>query len=125
MKNLLKIVILICGTWLWSYYFDWRFSFIWSFVVMLLVPSRWSWVDLAIGIFSGSVVWLTAALVIDGGNGGILSTRLAEIFGLPNGPTLVIMCGLVGGILTGLGALCGHFLNNSLLIPNGTPKNTV
>lgn len=118
MKNLLKIVILICGTWLMSYYFDWRFSFIWPFVIALLVPHRWSWIDLIVGFVSVFVVWLTASLVIDGGNSGILSTRLARLFGLANGPTLVVLSGLLGGLLGGLGALCGHFLNKSLLFSN-------
>ncbi len=125
MKNLIKIVIIICGTWLWSYYLDWRFSFVWPFLIILLVPHRWAWVDLVVGFFSVFVVWLTAALVIDGGNDSILSSRLAHIFGLPNGPTLVVFCGLLGGILGSLGSLSGHFLNKSLLGTNDPSKNNV
>ena len=125
MKNLIKIVILICGTWLCSYYFDWRFSFLWPFLIILLVPHRWSWVDLIIGFFSVFVVWLTAALVIDGGNSGILSARLAQLFSLPNGPALVISCGVLGGILGALGGITGHFLNKSLTATNDPRKNNV
>lgn len=125
MKNLLKIVSLICGTWLLSYYFDWRFSFLWPFVITLLVPHRRSWIDLIIGFGSVFVVWLTASLIIDGGNSGILSTRLALLFGLGNGPNLVVFSGVLGGLLGGMGVLCGHFLNKSLLSPNDTKSYSV
>lgn len=114
MKNLLKIVLLICGTWLLSYNIDWRLSFLFPFIMILLVPHRDFRVDGIVGFISVFLVWLTASLIIDGGNDSILSSQLAHLFGLANGPTLVVISGLLGGILGGLGALSGHFLNKSL-----------
>lgn len=114
MNNLLKLVLLICGGWLFSYNIDWRFSYLLPFILVLFVPHRRLAVDLVLGFISIFLVWLTASLIIDGGNNSILSSRLAKIFGIANGPTLVVFSGLLGGILGGMGAITGHFLNNSL-----------
>lgn len=118
MKNLLKIVFLICGTWLLSYNFDWRFSFGLPFLAILVVPHRNPVVDLIVGFVSVFLVWLTASLVIDGGNNSILSTRLAHMFGMAHGPTLVVISGFLGGLMGGLGALSGHFLKKSIIRSN-------
>ncbi len=61
-----------------------------------------------------AIVWLTAALITDTGNGGILSSRIAQLFGLANGKTLVIFAGILGGIIGLLGGLSGHFLQKSI-----------
>src|SRR5690606_18574619 len=114
----LKIVVLICGTWLLSYNIDWRLSFVFPLIVVLSVSHQHAVVDGFIGFVSVFLVWLTASLVIDGGNDSILSTRLAHLFGLSHGPTLVVISGVMGGILGGLGSLSGHFLKKS--IPNRT-----
>ena len=74
--------------------------------------------DLVVGFISISLVWLTAALIIDGGNNSVLSSRLAGLFGLSNGPTLVVFAGVLGGILGGMGAVTGHFLYKSLKTQN-------
>lgn len=124
MKKLLKIVLLICCSWLLSYYVDWRFSYLLPFIFTLFVPNKRGVVDFIIGFISVFVVWLTASLIIDGGNNSILSTRLALLFGIANGPTLVVFSGLLGGALGGLGALTGHFLNKSLQTRNDNIKNS-
>ncbi len=124
MKKLLKIVLLICGGWLLSYYLDWRFSYLLPFTFTLFLPNKNTLVDLFIGFISIFVVWLTASLIIDGGNNSILSSRLALLFGLSNGPTLVVFSGLLGGILGGMGALTGHFLNKSLRTQNDNSKKS-
>ncbi len=118
MNNLLKIILLICGTWLLSYNFDWRFSFILPFLVILAVAHRNPIVDLIIGFVSVFLVWLTASLIIDGGNKSILSTRLAHMFGMAHGATLVVISGFLGGVIGGLGALSGHFLKKSITRSN-------
>ncbi len=114
MKNLLKLVLLICGSWLFSFNIDWRFSYLLPFILILFVPHRRLWVDFVLGFISIFLVWLTASLIIDGGNNSILSSRLAHLFGLANGPTLVVFSGILGGVLGGMGAVTGHFLNYSL-----------
>lgn len=113
MKTLLKIVLLICISWLLAYNLDWRFSLLMPFIVIVFVPHRYVLIDLMVGVVSIFLVWVTAALIIDGGNNSILSSRLAGLFGLPNGPTLVMVTGALGGILGGMGALTGHFLHKS------------
>lgn len=116
---------MICGSWILSYYLDWRFSYLLPFIFTLYVPNRRVLEDLFIGFISIFVVWLTASLVIDGGNNSVLSSRLALLFGLSNGPTLVVFSGLLGGLLGGLGATTGHFLNKSLQPPNHTGRKHV
>ena len=101
-----------------SYNVDWRFSFLLPFILILLVPHPRMAIDLLVGFVSISLVWLTAALIIDGGNNSVLSSRMAGLFGISNGPTLVVLSGILGGILGGMGAITGHFLYKSLRTTN-------
>lgn len=118
MKTLLKLVFLICGSWIFSYYGDWKFAMIFPFVLSLLMPHKHYIPEIIVAFIGVFMVWLTAALIIDGGNNSVLSTRLANIFGLPNGPTFVILTGAVGGLLGAAGAITGYFLHKSFNVSN-------
>lgn len=113
MKTLLKLVILVCGCWILSYYGDWKFSLIFPFVISLLFPHRSIWRETGIAFFAVFLVWISAAIIIDGGNNGILSNRLAGVFGLLHGSTIVIITGLLGGILGFVGGFTGHYFRKS------------
>lgn len=111
MKTLLKLVILVCGCWVLSYYIDWKFSLIFPFILSLLFPNRWVLWEFALSFIGVFLVWMTAAIIIDGGNNGILSGRLAGIFGFPNGSSIVIWTGILGGVLGASGGVTGYYLN--------------
>ena len=52
---------------------------------------------------------------IDNANNHILSTRVAEIFSLPNSAILILITAIVGGLIGGFGALTGSQLRNIIL----------
>lgn len=118
MKTLLKLVVLVCGCWALSYYADWKFSLLFPFLLSLLFPHRWVLWESILSFVGVFLVWMTAAIIIDGGNNGILSGRLAGIFGLPNGASIVIWTGILGGILGMTGGVTGHYLNKIFHISN-------
>jgi|GEM_PF-6289075 len=113
MKTLLKLIILVCGCWILSYYGDWKFSLIFPFTISLFFPHRSIWRELGIAFIAVFLVWISAAIIIDGGNNSILSNRLAGVFGLLHGSTIVIITGILGGILGLAGAFTGHYLRQS------------
>lgn len=119
MKTLLKLILLICGSWICCYYMDWRFALIFPFFLTLIRPHHYLISELIIGFSGIFLVWLTAAFIIDGGNNSVLSSRLAQLFGLPDGPAFVIITGVLGGIFGATGAMTGYYLRKSFPLRTG------
>ncbi|MBX3102660.1 MAG: hypothetical protein KF690_09145 [Bacteroidetes bacterium] len=62
------------------------------------------------GFLAILVLWGLAALVIDVGNTGILSTRMATLFSLPSRWLVTLITALVGGLLGGMATWSGYAL---------------
>ena len=60
-----------------------------------------------LGIF---LLWGVHALLIHLTTQGILSDKMAEVFFLPNGLTLVLVTAIFGAIPAGLSGLAGYYL---------------
>lgn len=65
---------------------------------------------LASGFLGAAAAWAGWAALLDWRNGHILSIRIAGIFHLPAGWTVILATGLVGGIIGGLSAWAGYAL---------------
>jgi hypothetical protein len=77
-----------------------------AFLGGTITPDRFRWVFL-IGFLGIGLLWLTRAWGIHIQTGGILSDRVAEVFGVGSGTALVFLTGLLGGLLGGLGGMTG------------------
>lgn len=72
------------------------------------------------GFAGGFLLWLTAALLADTANGGVLSARIGTLFmGVP-ASGLAMITGILGGLLAGLGCLCGRWARDLV----GQPAKT-
>ena len=84
-----------------------------SLVVALLVHQR-AGKAFAAGLLGVFLLWAGLALIIDMKNHGILSHKIASILPLGGNSLLLILAtGLVGGLVSGLGAMTGSYLRSS------------
>ena len=69
----------------------------------------------AAGTAAGTLLWLLYSGILNFANGGQLSGMLAETFHLTSGAYLMNITVLIGGLLGGMGALCGALARNVIL----------
>lgn len=73
-----------------------------------------SWKSFLAGFLAMTILWAGTALFLDIQNGEILSSKVAQLFQLPNSNLLVYFTGLIGGFLGGFGALTGSLLKSAI-----------
>ncbi len=69
----------------------------------------------AAGTAAGTLLWSLYANFLDSANGGQLSAMLAETFRLGSGAWLLSITSFIGGLLGGMGAMCGSLLRRVAL----------
>ena len=72
-----------------------------------LIAKMTSWKSFGIGFLAMSLLWGGYAFWQHQSTGGFLTNRIAELFGGIGAPALILICALLGGILGGMGMLCG------------------
>ncbi|MGB1248399.1 MAG: hypothetical protein ACPG4Z_05905 [Chitinophagales bacterium] len=109
MRTILSfIIILILGTIAQIFLPWWTIAIICFLVGLAFCDNGW-------GAFFGGLLavfcmWGFYAFGISVSNDFILAGRMSELFGLPSGALLYPITALVGGLLGGLSALSGYFL---------------
>jgi hypothetical protein len=83
----------------------------------LLYPANSAKAAFAAAFAAGYALWYGFALFQDSLNGSMFSTKIGEIFQGLKPWQLLAVTGLIGGLVTGMGALCGHFLRDMLVRP--------
>ena len=112
MKVLVAVILTALLAVVGGLYFPWWTIAIASFISVLLIPMRTTKAFLAgfLGIF---ILWAILAWWIDVKNDSILSRKVAQIFPLGGSSFLLILVtAFIGGLVGGLGALCGSYLRN-------------
>jgi hypothetical protein len=62
------------------------------------------------GFVALSLLWMIMATMIDVYTHSVLSLKIAPLLGLKSPIVLIVLTGFTGGILGGLGAICGQHL---------------
>jgi hypothetical protein len=86
-----------------------------AFLVSAAIPQKpaYSFLSGFLGVF---LLWEVLAWWIDNKNGGILSQKIANIFGLDGSSLLlIIITSLIGALVAGFAALTGSYLRRLLL----------
>ena len=65
------------------------------------------WQSFIYGFIGAALIWGIYATILNSGNGGILASRVGNLFGGMNGITLILVTAIVSGIMGGLGAMTG------------------
>lgn len=73
-----------------------------------------SWKSFLAGFLAMTILWAGTALFLDVQNSEILSSKVAQLFQLPNSKMLVYITGIIGGLLGGFGALTGNLLKSAI-----------
>ncbi len=68
------------------------------------------------GFLGGFLLWGLYSLFIDWNNSSILSSQIAELFGVSSGFILILITALLAGLVSGLCALTGTF-GRSVITP--------
>jgi hypothetical protein len=90
--------------------FDWWAIAIVAFAVGVLVQQK-AWKSFVAGFAGIFILWVALAEWIDMENGGILSQKIAALFGLgTNSVLLILIAGLIGGLVGGFAALSGSYI---------------
>lgn len=93
----------------------WALSFIAAAAVFFFPLSGGK--GFATGFATGTLLWMTVALLQNAGNGGLLSGRIGQLFMGLQGFQLLLITGLLGGLLAGFGALTGAYLRLMIYPP--------
>ncbi len=77
-----------------------------------------------IAAFAGGLsLWLLNAYLLDSANSGVLSTRVGQLFLGLKGWHLLLITGILGGLLSGLGALTGLFARDVYVCGKSKPRS--
>ena len=83
-----------------------------SMIVALLIHQSAGKAFVA-GLLGLVLLWSGLALLIDIQNGGILSSKIAQVLPLGGSSVLLILVtGLIGGLVAGMAAMTGSFLRS-------------
>lgn len=111
MKLLQNTVVIIVLAFLFQQFLPWWIIAPLSFIIGYALHNN-GW-QAFLSAFSGVfLLWAGYAFIIDRGNEQILSSRIAELFQLPNPTLLILITGLIGGLVAGLSALSGRLIKN-------------
>lgn len=98
----------------------------WTLPIVTALVTLWSggpvWRVVLQAAAATALVWLGYALMQYFGSDGILTKRLAELFHMPHLSLLFILTAVVGGLMGGLGALCGYRMHQHLMPRTSLPK---
>lgn len=112
-----KVILQILLTLIAGYAFQ-QFLPFWSLtiaaaIIALLFQDRNNLQSFLAGFVAGGLLWYIAAFLISLDNLGILSGRMGELFGI-SGATVILVTGVMGGLLAGMGALCGTMTRRAI-----------
>jgi len=100
-------ILIAITTWLLSLFLPW-----WSVAIpgLLLgaILGRTGVTSFLWGFAGIGGLWLVQSLYIHIANGGILTSRIADLFSLPSPILVIILTVLIGGLMGGFASLTGY-----------------
>jgi hypothetical protein len=106
MKFIIRTIIIVVAAHFSLMYFPWWSIAICAFFAGAVIAGK----NIST-FFSGFVglglLWLLQAFIIHNDSNGILSNKIAELFGLGDGVYMVIISGLIAAIVGGFSTLSG------------------
>lgn|GEM_PF-250142 len=100
-----------------------RFGLPWWCLAPLALLVGWyftrnAWAAFFGGFLGGFLLWYATAWLSDLSNGGMLSAKVGQLFMGVQGWQLLLVTGILGGLLTALGALTGRWAKEMLVAPS-------
>ena len=108
MKFLISFILIGVLSFAACTWFPWWSIAIVSFIVCLAIPQSALSAFLA-GFFSIGLLWLSLSYYISNNNNHLLTGRISLLILHSINPLmLILLTGLIGGLISGLGGLCGN-----------------
>lgn len=117
-KVILKIGFTAVLAFLLQTIFPWWSIVIASFLIGFIISTGGTSSFIA-GFLGIGILWFFMAALTDIKTDSILTSRVAEIFSLPNSWPLILATAFIGGVAGGFGALTGSYLR-SWIMPTNT-----
>lgn len=100
-----------------------RFGLPWWSLAIIAAFAGWffaqsGWKAFAGGFLGGYLLWYVTAFLADSSNAGVLSSKVGELFNGVKGWHLLQIAGLLGGLLSAMGALTGRLAKEMLMSPS-------
>jgi ABC-type antimicrobial peptide transport system permease subunit len=111
MQLIRNIIIIALLSFLLQLVFPWWIICLVGFVVGYFATDK-PWQAFVAGFCAVFLVWFGYAFYIDQNNNHLLSSKIIQLFHLPNSVSIIFVSGLVGGLSCGLSALTGRLLRN-------------
>ena len=117
---MLLILLIAFTAWLIGLLMPW-----WSFAIPCLVLGGWlgkkGKTAFLYGFLGIGGLWLIQAGYIDAANDGILSSRIADLLGLPHSLFVILLTAVIGGLAGGLSTLTGYYFTKLSIV--GSSEN--
>jgi len=114
MKNgLISFLMIFLAAYIAGVYLPW-YAFIFSSFVIGFFYTKGHFNALLAGFLAVFVLYCLQAWWIDKQSEGVLSRKIAEVFGVSDGIVLAVIGGILGGILSGLAAGTGTSLRDAM-----------
>lgn len=123
LKYILSILVTALVSFVSGLYMPWWGIAIAAFLVSAAIPQKpaYSFLSGFLGVF---LLWEVLAWWIDNKNGGILSQKIAYIFGLGGSSLLlIVITSVIGALVAGFAALAGSYLRRLIFNPHTTETN--
>lgn len=108
------VLLIVIFAWIFGMFLPW-----WSMAIPCALLGAWlgksGGRSFLYGFTGIALLWLLQSLFIHIGNEGILTTRIAELFSLPDPITVILMTAITGGIAGGLSTLTGFYFSKTFL----------
>lgn len=113
MKLAFKIILIaFLGFWA-EQVFPWWTVAVCAALISALIPTKSSRAFLC-GFASIALLWLLCGLVFSIQSDFLLTERVARLFSVNSSIIILLVTSLIGGIVGGMGALCGNQLRQTL-----------
>lgn len=113
MKIILQIIFTALLSYVIQHFLPWWSVALCAAIIALMSPTTMLSVFWG-GFVSISLLWMAYATFLDIDSHSILSQKILPLFHVPNVSILIILTGFIGGIVGGMGAICGQLLRRVL-----------
>lgn len=102
-------LLIAIAAWLLAIFLPWWSAFI-PGIIFGAILGRSGWTSFAWGAAGIGGLWLIQALYIHFASGGILTSRVANLFSLSTPVLIFIITATIGGLIGGFSTLTGYML---------------
>jgi hypothetical protein len=106
MKFIIRTIIIIIAAHFSLLYFPWWSMAICAFFAGAIIAGK-NLSTFFSGFISLGLLWFIQSFIVHNDSSGILSNKIAALFGLTDGIYMVLVAGLVAGVLGGFSTLSG------------------